>query len=207
MFEKRYKISLIFNANKVFDRGVIRGIGEYLQASQCDWDVYIEEDFRSDDRSITHWLGDGVIADFDNPKVESLLSGTDSAVVGVGGSYTNVNDYPKMPYVATDNYELVHSAFKHLKEKGIENFAFYGLPEKDTHRWAKEREIAFKKITEKEGFSGAIYSGFDTKPENWNYTINRLADWLQQFSEPTGIIAVTDARARHLLQVCDHLNN
>lgn len=35
--------------------------------------------------------------------------------------------------------------------------------------------------------------------------MNRLADWLQRLPSPIGIIAVTDARARHILQVCDSL--
>ncbi len=36
--------------------------------------------------------------------------------------------------------------------------------------------------------------------------MNCLADWLQKLPTPTGIIAVTDARVRHLLQTCEHLN-
>jgi len=30
--------------------------------------------------------------------------------------------------VATDNYEVVKSAYEHLKKKGLERFAFLGLP-------------------------------------------------------------------------------
>ncbi len=36
--------------------------------------------------------------------------------------------------------------------------------------------------------------------------MNCFADWLQKLPTPTGIIAVTDARVRHLLQTCEHLN-
>ncbi|OSC45785.1 XylR family transcriptional regulator, partial [Klebsiella pneumoniae] len=35
---------------------------------------------------------------------------------------------------------------------------------------------------------------------------NRLADWLQPLPPQTGIIAVTDARARHVLQACELLH-
>ena len=66
MFEKRYRITLLFNANKVYDRQVIEGVGEYLQASQCDWDIFIEDDFRWRINRIEEWLGDGVIADYDD---------------------------------------------------------------------------------------------------------------------------------------------
>ena len=30
MHEKRYRITLLFNANKVYDRQVVEGVGEYL---------------------------------------------------------------------------------------------------------------------------------------------------------------------------------
>ncbi|ELO64261.1 xylose operon transcriptional activator [Salmonella enterica subsp. enterica serovar Enteritidis str. 76-2651] len=46
----------------------------------------------------------------------------------------------------------------------------------------------------------------ETAPENWQHAQNRLADWLQTLPPQTGIIAVTDARARHVLQACEHLH-
>jgi LacI family transcriptional regulator len=51
-----------------------------------------------------------------------------------------------------------------------------------------------------------VYQGLETAPENWQHAQNRLADWLQTLPPQTGIIAVTDARARHVLQVCEHLH-
>ena len=62
MFEKRHRITLLFNANKAYDRQVVEGVGEYLQASQLEWDIFIEEDFRARIENIKEWLGDGVIA-------------------------------------------------------------------------------------------------------------------------------------------------
>jgi len=44
MFDKRHRITLLFNANKAYDRQVVEGVGEYLQASQSEWDIFIEED-------------------------------------------------------------------------------------------------------------------------------------------------------------------
>ncbi|WED27509.1 DNA-binding transcriptional regulator [Vibrio sp. DW001] len=204
--DKRFRITLLFNANKVYDRQVIEGIGEYLQASQCEWDIFLEEDFVTHLDNFEAWRGDGIIADFDNPDVVDRLKGTDIPVVGVGGSYTEPSQYPDIPYVATDNNALVELAFQHLREKGLENFALYGIPTNSGKRWAQERELSFKKIVEREGYSGSIYRGNETSPETWQYDMNRLADWLQRLPTPTGIIAVTDSRARHLLQVCEQLN-
>ncbi|MDI8954343.1 hypothetical protein MJO10_30920, partial [Salmonella enterica subsp. enterica serovar Anatum] len=42
------------------DRQVVEGVGEYLQASQSEWDIFIEEDFRARIDNIKEWLGDGV---------------------------------------------------------------------------------------------------------------------------------------------------
>lgn len=205
MLEKRHKVSLIFNANKAYDRGIICGIGEYLQSSQCDWDIYIEEDFSSANRDIFIEMYDGIIADFDDPHVESILSMTKNIVVGVGGSYNQENDYPKVPYVATDNFKLVESAFIHLRDKGIEHFVFYGFPEGKLWRWSKERQLAFREIIKREGVEGSVYSGYEPFQKNWDHIANGLKDWLKNLYKPTGIIVATDARARHLLQVCEHI--
>ena len=45
MTEQYYKIALLFNANKVYDRQVVEGIGQYIQASQCMWDIFVEDEF------------------------------------------------------------------------------------------------------------------------------------------------------------------
>lgn len=206
MFEKRFRITLLFNANKVYDRQIIEGVGEYLQASQCDWDIFIEEDFRCRIDNVKDWLGDGVIADFDDPEIEQALSHENIPVVGVGGSYHRPEDYPPVHYIATDNHALVSTAFVHLREKGLNHFAFYGLPHQETHRWAMEREQVFRQLVEEGNYRSSIYQGMETAPENWKHAQNRLADWLQNLPAHTGIIAVTDARARHLLQVCEHLD-
>ena len=71
MFTKRHRITLLFNANKAYDRQVVEGVGEYLQASQSEWDIFIEEDFRARIDKIKDWLGDGVIDDFDHKQMST----------------------------------------------------------------------------------------------------------------------------------------
>ncbi|GAB3024612.1 XylR family transcriptional regulator [Bowmanella dokdonensis] len=204
MFKSRHSISLLFNANKVYDRQVIEGIGHYLQSSRVDWDVYLEEDFLCRLEHIHEWGGDGVIADFDDVDIQQALAGSDKPVVGVGGSYGNPEDYPPVPYVATDNLALVQAAYEHLKQKGLERFAFYSVPHDQHHRWAREREKAVTQLTAQDGYDCKIYQGHCTSPDTWQYAMNRLADWIHSLPKPVGIIAVTDSRARHLLQACEH---
>ena len=205
MFKSKHSITLMFNANKVYDRQVIEGIGHYLQTSNVNWDIYLEEDFRTRLESIGEWAGDGIIADFDDIQVQQALANIEVPVIAVGGSYQARDKYPDTPYVATDNYEVVKAAYSHLKQKGLQRFAFYSIPADENHRWAEERESAIKELTNRDGYGCQIYHGQQTSPDTWQYSMNRLADWIQSLPKPIGIIAVTDSRARHLLQACDHI--
>jgi LacI family transcriptional regulator len=204
MHHAKHSISLLFNANKVFDRQVIEGIGHYLQSSKVNWDIYLEEDLLTRLDNVQEWMGDGIIADFDDPKIQAALVGAKVPVIGVGGSYSRLEDYPNVPYVATDNYAVVKCAYEHLKKKGIERFAFYGVPADQAHRWAKEREQAMVALCQEDGYECAVYRGHPTRPETWQYTMNRLTEWIDGLDNPIGIVSVTDARARHLLQACEN---
>ena len=190
MFEKRHRITLLFNANKAYDRQVVEGVGEYLQASQLEWDIFIEEDFRARIENIKEWLGDGVIADYDDPEIENLLIDVNVPIVGVGGSFHRPECYPPVHYIATDNAALVESAFLHLKEKGINRFAFYGLPASSCKGWAAEREHAFCQLVAREKYRGVVYQGLETAPENWQHAQNRLADWRLHIPVPEKLCVI-----------------
>lgn len=206
MNDIQHRIGLLFNANKVYDRQVIEGIGHYLQSSKVAWDVFLEEDSVARVNNIESWNVDGIIADYDDPTILRALHNCSVPTVGVGSSYEDQSMYPAVHYVATDNYAVIKSAFEHLKHKGIQHFAFYGLPSSEKHKWANERQSAFETLCKQEGFTYSIYLGHETRAESWHEDMNQLADWIGTLESPTGIIAVTDARARHLLQICARLN-
>jgi LacI family transcriptional regulator len=203
MYDVKHSITLLFNANKVYDRQVIEGIGRYLQTSRVSWDIYLEEDFLTRLDHIDEWSGDGIIADFDDPSIEAGLKGISLPIVGVGGSYSNARHYPDVPYVATDNAALMEAAYLHLKRKGLERFAYYGLPAGPQSKWASEREKALVKLCHQDGYDCSIFLGQATKLQNWQQLMASLTEWLQSLPTPIGVVAVTDARARHVLQACD----
>ncbi|ORM82064.1 XylR family transcriptional regulator [Pantoea deleyi] len=203
--EKTFHIALLFNANKAYDRQIIEGVGKYLQRSRALWDVYIADDFRSNIDSINGWNVDGVIADCDVLAVEQELNKLTMPVVGIGGSYSSGKAFPNLHYVATDNYSLVATALEHLINKGMEHFALYSFPACPDKRWATERENAFAAILQQKDRTGLIYRGHDITIDNWQTAQNQLADWVTSLPEGTGIVAVTDSRARHLLQICENI--
>lgn len=200
---KPHRIALLFNANKVYDRQVIAGIGQYLTSTRVKWDLFMEEDFRSRTVGIHQWRGDGIIADFDDPVVCESLASMPIPVVAVGGSYADEAQYPQnIPYVATDNHKLVRLAYDHLIEQGLQRFAFYGLPPSPGNRWAHEREMAFLQMVRADGMEGIVYRGSSTSAGGWGRAQEDLVEWVRSLPRPIGIVATTDARARHLLQAC-----
>ena len=204
MTEQYYKIALLFNANKVYDRQVVEGIGQYIQASQCMWDIFVEDEFIYHTNTINQLSIDGIIADFDDPKTVELLQHTLIPSIAVGSSYKQVDFYPHFPYVATDNAALVEMALSHLQEKGLSQFAFYGLQVNTHKHWSIERRDAFVELMEKNHYPIYLYEGVQVHAQNWLEEQQKLIVWLKSLPSHTGIIAVTDARARHLLQGCEY---
>ena len=198
-----HRIALLFNANKVYDREIIAGIGHYLHSTRVAWDLFLEEDFRCRLAGIERFGGDGIIADFDDPAVADALSGCRLPMVAVGSSFEDPAHYPpELPYIATDNRKLVSLAWTHLIGAGLPHLAMYSLPVAQENRWAQERELAFQRLAEEEGVAAPVYRGLATSAPAWNQAIEQLSEWLHSLPKPVGVIAVTDARARHLLQAC-----
>jgi len=198
-----HRIALLFNGSKVYDRGVIAGIGNYLSSTRVTWDLFLEEDFLCRLKGIERWQGDGIIADFDDPLIGEALAGIAMPVVAVGGSYEDPRAYPRhIPYVATDNAALVKMAYDHLIEAGLNRFACFSLPPAQANRWAQEREKAFMHLMHRDGLQSEVYRGLGTSAPLWDSAVEQQIAWLHSLPKPIGIIAVTDARARQLLQAC-----
>jgi LacI family transcriptional regulator len=200
---KTHRIALLFNANKIFDREVIAGVAGYLASTRSSWDLFLEEDFRLRLSGIEKWQGDGIIADFDDPAVAAALASSQIPLVAVGGSYESVDDYPDgVPYVATDNFKLIKLAYEHLIEAGLRSFALFSLPASQENRWAQEREKAFCNLMRRDKIEPEVFRGQYTSAPSWDEAVQQQVAWLNSLPKPIGIIAVTDARARQLLQAC-----
>ena len=68
-----HRIALLFNGSKIYDRGIISGIGNYLSSTRASWDLFLEEDFLCRLKGIERWQGDGIIADFDDPLIGEMV--------------------------------------------------------------------------------------------------------------------------------------
>lgn len=201
--QELFRIALMLKAKGRYGRSIIEGICEYMKSTRLQWDFLLEEDFRSSPASLLEWQGDGIIADFDDPTLTSLLAEVTMPVVGIGGTYQLNNPALRsLPYVASDNAALVELAYQHLIDMGLPRFACYSIEPTIMNPWAVERAQAFRQLVEADGYRAEIYEGVPTHALVWQNILENLRDWLHTLEKPVGIIAVTDSRARQVLQAC-----
>jgi len=200
---KARRIALLFNANTAFNHDIMAGISAYFGSTGAVWDLFVADDFRQGLSGIAQWQGDGIIADFDDPAVTAAVSHSRIPVVAVGGSYACADAYPPgIPYVATDNVKLIELAHAHLVAAGLRHFAMFSLPEGTEHRWARERENAFLSLMQRARMKSEILRGCSSMAHSSDQAVQSQIAWLRGLPKPVGIVAVTDAQARHLLQAC-----
>jgi LacI family transcriptional regulator len=198
-----FQVALLFKARGSYGREIIAGVCDYVKSTRAVWDMLLHEDFRDSVAGIADWSGNGIIADFDDPEFVKALSEVSIPVIGVGGSYHRDADYPRnFPYVATDNEKLVTEAYTHLVDMGLPRFAFYGLPETRSYRWSEEREKAYLKLCARDRAKPEVFKGQGTFGPDWDDILADVIAWLKGLPKPIGVIAVTDSRARHILQAC-----
>ncbi len=167
----------------------------------------LEDDFRCRLTGIERFDGDGIIADFDDPAVARRC-----AIVHCRWSLWDRHSRTRRNIPGFTLYrngqQQARLARVHASDwRGLEHFALYSLPQAQENRWAQQRELAFAHLRNADGHSAEqiqseIYRGLSTSAPSWNQATEQLTAWLRELPKPVGIIAVTDARARHLLQAC-----
>jgi len=143
-----HRIALLFNANKVYDREIIAGIGHYLQSTRVVWDLFLEEDFRwpletaSNNGTATASLPTSTIRPFVLRCINVKCRWWRSALPIAMPLLYPVN----LPYIATDNAKLMELAYGHLIDVGLQQIRGVQPAGGPENRWAQEREAAFQSL-------------------------------------------------------------
>src|SRR5579875_1171625 len=98
------QVALIYDVRAAYDVKVMAGVAAYLQKAP-NWNVYIEESALKDQRlpSLKSWKGNGIIANFDHPKVAAAVVKSGLPAVAFGSGYGWYSPLSKIPYFFTDN--------------------------------------------------------------------------------------------------------
>lgn len=196
-------MALIYDARTVYDVKVMTGVAAYLQEG-ADWTVCIEENALKDQRlpDLRAWRGDGIIANFDDPRVASAVMGSRLPVVAYGSDYGWFKSTPRIPYFVTNNEAIAHLGADYLRDRGFVRFAYCGYPRAPATIWAQDREHAFAGRVRDWGFPCWIYRGRHKTVRKYHAFQLSLAAWLKALPKPIGLLAANDSRARQVLDVC-----
>jgi LacI family transcriptional regulator len=196
----RKRVALLLSAAYPRNREIIDGIAATIRERGLGWELFLDEDFDAGLDGIAYWDGDGIIADFDDPRVEDALQACAAPLVGVGDS----RRVPAgVPYVASDQPALVRLAYEHLIEQGYAHFAMFSHPHRPGARCAVECEEAYRELVARDHGEAIIHCGPATTPRLGRQGVDAIVGWLHELPKPVGIIAVSDARARLLMQACE----
>ena len=199
------QVALLVESSRVYGRGVLRGIGRFVQA-HGRWKVYHTERKLSEIAPtwLKSWKGDGLIARIENQKLLARIRQLRLPVVDLF-EHENMG---AIPAVLTDNDAIARLAAEHLIDRGLGQFAYCGLPGVYS---SDERGRCFARHLAAAGHAVSVYD----PPRRHRKTFlaaseayalryeDVLARWIQSLPKPVGLMACNDLRAQQVLMVCD----
>ena len=197
------RIALIYDARSAYDTKVMAGIATYLHEA-VGWNVYIEENALKDQRlpDLGTWKGDGIIANFDHPRVAAAVVKSRLPAVGFGSGYGWYPPASEIPYFFTNNVAITALAADHFVSKGLRHFAFCGYPASRINGWSSERQDSFKAELARRGYPCKVYPAKTATEATWVSLHRSLDAWLRSLPKPVGILASNDIRGRQILESC-----
>jgi len=194
-------VAIIIDASKPYDRKVIRGVGAYARQTG-NWSLYVEEDPLQKLPDLRAWQGDGIIANFDDPRVAAAVRDVQTPVVGVGGGFGWYRPQDRFPYFVTDSQAIARLAASHLIERGFTRLAYCGLPATRINGWSRIRAAAFQACAREAGLVCHAFTGRYGTARRWRQLQVELSAWIASLPKPIGMMACDDSRARHVLEAC-----
>ena len=200
MRETERRIALIYDARHAYDLQVMAGVASYIHDG-ADFNVYLERDALKDQRlpDFQSWNGNGIIANFDDPSVATAIIHSKLPAVGFGSGYGWRG--AATPYFFTNNKMIASMAADHFSARGFRHFAFCGYAKNPINGWSEEREQAFLKHLELQGFPCNIYVDRNECSRQWVSIQHSLAKWLRSLPKPVGVLAANDSRAIKFLRL------
>ena len=197
------RVALIYDATRAYDLKVMTGVATYLQEG-ITWSIYIEESALQEQRlpDLASWRGDGIIANFDDPRVVRAVRASSLPVVAFGSGYGWYKPGFQIPYIFTNNGAIARLAADHLLDRGFRRFAYYGGVRSRINGWSIERESSFSERVGRRGYHCLVYRDRHPEGRGWTRSQSALEGWLASLPKPVGLLAENDRRARLVLEAC-----
>lgn len=178
---------------------LINGVLRYASEHSCKWSyITAPESLALSVLDLQGWRGDGIIAALNTPTETECVKALPMPIVNISGTLAK----SPVPRVSLDNALVGRMAAEHLIERGFEEFAYYGLR---SVAYSTVRRESFESRLEAAGakcVSLLMPPTYRAKAEHWRDQQRKLVKWLTGLPKPIGLFAVTDYRARQVLDAC-----
>ena len=133
-------IAVIVETSNSYARGVLRGIHDYAR-TRLGWTLYLTEHGRHefDESFAGNWKFDGAIARIETDSMARIITAMDVPTVDVSAARL----IDGIPWVETDDEAITRLALDHLRDCGLQNFAYFGDP---FYNWSVWRQQSFERI-------------------------------------------------------------
>ncbi len=192
-------VAVIVETSNSYARGVLRGIYEYAR-TRHGWTLYLTEHGRHeiDESFAGDWEFDGVIARIETEHMARIITAMDVPTVDVSAARL----IEGIPWVETDDEAITHLALDHLRDCGLQNFAFFGDP---FYNWSIWRQQSFERILGRPDIIRSRIFNLPARKEprvRWWTQREAVRTWLASLPKPVGIFACYDACGQQLLEIC-----
>ncbi len=196
-------VAVIVETSNSYARGLLRGIHEYAR-TRHGWTLYLTEHGRHefDESFACNAKFDGVIARIETDQMARIITEMNVPTVDVSAARL----IQGIPWVETDDEAITRLALDHLRDCGLQNFAFFGDP---FYNWSLWRQQSFKRIL---GRPDIIHSRIFNLPARkeprvqWWTQREAIRAWLEGLPKPVGIFACYDACGQQVLEICRHFD-
>ncbi|WP_370675596.1 substrate-binding domain-containing protein [Pleomorphomonas sp. PLEO] len=196
-------VAIIVETSNSYARGILRGIHDYARSRQ-GWTLYLTEHGRHEiDQSFAgNWKFDGAIARIETDLMAKIITTMDVPTVDVSAARL----ISGIPWVETDDEAITRLALGHLRDCGLQNFAFFGDP---FYNWSIWRQQNFERILGRPDIIRSRIFNLPARKEprvRWWTQREEIRSWLESLPKPVGIFACYDGCGQQLLEICRYYN-
>jgi len=180
----------------------IEGVLQYAREHRRNWTYIIAPEWLS--LSVLHlvgWPGDGVIAALNTPKEAACAAKFHLPLVNMSSALAE----SPVPRSIVDNRAIGELAAEHLLERGFQSYAFYGIRDIE---YSAHRLAGFEQRLAAGGYQAGVFTPratFRLRGQFWLQQRGALTEWLSRLPLPCGLLAVSDVRARQVIEACYQL--
>ncbi len=194
---RRYRVALLIETSTSWGAGIVEGIAEFSQSA--DWTCLWDPRGKLEKLSLPDaWEVDGVIARVTHQELADQIEARGVPAVNVswyryGGS--------RIVRCTGDETEAARLAAAHLADKGYQNFAYCGAPERAGY--VDRFGAAFEFALNQRGFQCAWFCRDEVAaPPRLAEQESALAAWLEALPKPCGLLTFHSVQGRRVIDAC-----